>query len=53
MGAIGMNAHALAALNTRQPETHPTTDEWIEHTVCVTLAWSALSAAVKREIELD
>lgn len=48
-----MNAHALAALNTRQPETHPTTEEWVEHTVCVMLAWSALSAAVEREIELD
>ena len=41
-----MNTHALAATTTRQPEMHPTTEEWIVHTATVTLAWSALDAAV-------
>lgn len=45
-----VNAHALAALTTRQPETHPTTDEWIVHTITVTLAWDALEAAVREEV---
>ena len=43
-----MNAHALAATHTRQPETHLTTEEWITHTAAVTLAWSALDRAVRR-----
>lgn len=46
-----MNAHALAALTTRQPETHPTTEEWIVHTVAVTLTWSALDRAVRPEVD--
>lgn len=45
-----MNAHALAATTTRQPETHPTTEEWIVHIVTVTLAWGALDAAVRSEV---
>lgn len=49
-----MNAHALAAVHTRQPETHPTTEEWIAHTAAVTLAWSALDRAVRRAaVEAD
>lgn len=49
----GVNAHALAALNTRQPEDWPTTEEWIVHTVCVSLAWSALHETISREIECE
>ena len=45
-----MNAHTLAATTTRQPETHLTTEGWIAHTAAVTLAWSALDAAVREEI---
>lgn len=45
-----MNAHALAA-TTRQPDGWPTTEEWIAHTAAVTLAWSALDAAVREEVD--
>lgn len=45
-----MNAHALAASTTRQPETHPTTEEWVAHTAAVTLAWSALDTIVRDEV---
>lgn len=48
-----MNAHAIAALHTRQPDDWPTTDEWIEHCAAVHLAHSALDAAVRDEIERD
>lgn len=46
-----MNAHALAATTTRQPDHYPTTEEWIEHTAAVSLAWSALEAAVRPEVD--
>lgn len=45
-----MNAHAIAALNTRPP-SDDTTEAWVEHTVAVTLAWSALDAAVRPEVD--
>lgn len=48
-----MNAHALAALTTGENDEQTTLDEWIAHTVAVTLAWEALQAAVRDEIEAD
>lgn len=46
-----MNAHALAATTTRQPDGWPTTEEWVVHTAAVTLAWSALDVAIRSEVD--
>jgi hypothetical protein len=45
-----MNAHALAAIHTRQPED-ASLEAWIAHTAAVTLAWSALVVAVREEVD--
>lgn len=46
-----MNAHALAALTTRQPDHYPSTEEWIEHCAAIQYAWDALDEAVRPEIQ--
>lgn len=46
-----MNAHALAARYTRQPDGWPTTEEWVAHTAAVTLAWSALDREIRGAVE--
>lgn len=45
-----MNAHALAATTTREPETHPTTEEWITYCAVIQCAWDALDRAVRSEV---
>ena len=45
-----MNAHALAAMHTAPP-SDDTTEAWIEYCAAVTLAWSALDAAIRPEVE--
>lgn len=46
-----MNAHALAATTTREPETHPTTEEWITYCAAIQCAWDALDQAVRSEVD--
>ena len=45
-----MNAHALAAVTTREP-ADDSEEEWIRHTVAVTLAWRSLDRAIREEVE--
>ena len=45
-----MNAHALAATTTREPDHYPTTEEWIAYCASIQCAWDALDAAVRSEV---
>lgn len=46
-----MNAHALAAVHTRQP-AEETREAWIVHCTAICCAWGAFDAAVRRELEV-
>ena len=47
---IAMNAHALAAVTTREPDDD-SREEWIAYCVAIQFAWRSLDRAVREELE--
>ena len=45
-----MNAHALAATTTREPD-EATREAWIAHCVAIQMTWRAIDQAVREEVD--